>query len=312
MSATATVAQPAARTVTFAKGGTMTHGPDAEIGVLRDSSHLADNPHELRARLAEDGYLLIRGLHDRQAVLTARREILERMGDAVDRSKPLDEGWIAPGRSGNFAGGADQAPAFHALVESPSGVMGFFDRFFGAPSTTFNFKWLRQVSTGEFTGSHYDVVYMGRGSHDLYTVWTPLGDIGLDQGPLAINVGSHRLDSFAPLRTTYGRMDVDRDHVQGWFEDDPRAITRQFGGRWATAEFRAGDALIFGMFTMHASLTNTSGCYRLTCDCRYQRQGDPIDERWIAKNGAPPIGHYAWHEPGKSVDMKDARKAWAI
>ena len=308
----ATAPLSATRTATFATAGVVEYGPNAELGVLRDSSHLVNNPHELRSRLAEDGYLLIRGLHDRDQVLAARREILERMGDAVDPSKPRDEGWIAPGRTnGAFAGGCDQSPAFLKLVEAPQ-IMGFFDHFFGAPSTTFNFKWLRQVATGEFTGSHYDVVYMGRGSHDLYTVWSPLGDISLDQGPLAINVGSHRLDSFAPLRATYGQMDVDRDHVTGWFEENPRAVTQQFGGRWATTEFRAGDVLIFGMFTMHASLTNTSGRFRLTCDCRYQRKGDPVDERWVGKDGAPPLGHYAWHEAGKTVDMKDARRAWGI
>ena len=305
----ATKAMP--RTATFAAAGVVEYGPEAELGELRDSSHLMDNPHELRARLAEDGYLLLRGLHDRAQVLKARRQIIERMGTAIDPNKPKSEAWISPGHTGAFAGGIDQAPAFVDLVESKTGVLGFFDRFFGAPATTFTFKWLRQVSTGQYTGSHYDVVYMGRGSHDLYTVWTPLGDISLDMGPLAINVGSHRLDSFAKLRATYGQMDVDRDRVQGWFEENPRAVTEQFGGRWATTEFKAGDVLIFGMFTMHASLTNTSGRFRLTCDCRYQRKGDPIDERWVGKKGAPPIGHYGWYK-GKPVDMAAARTAWGV
>jgi len=65
------------------------------------------------------------------------------------------------------------------------------------------------------------------------------------------------------------------------------------------------------MFTMHASLTNTSGRFRLTCDCRYQRKGDPIDERWVGKDGAPPIGHYGWHN-GEPVEMAAARKNWGI
>ena len=31
-------------------------------------------------------------------------------------------------------------------------------------------------------GVHVDNVYMGRGTPDLYTIWTPFGDIGPDLG----------------------------------------------------------------------------------------------------------------------------------
>ena len=45
-----------------------------------------------------------------------------------------------------------------------------------------------------------------------------------------------------------------------------------------------GDALIFGMYTMHGSLSNTTGRFRLSCDTRYQRADEPVDERWIGEN----------------------------
>jgi hypothetical protein len=47
-------------------------------------------------------------------------------------------------------------------------------------------------------------------------------------------------------------MDVDRDHVEGWFSDDPREITEKSGGRWLTTNFSPGDILTFGLYTMHA------------------------------------------------------------
>jgi ectoine hydroxylase-related dioxygenase (phytanoyl-CoA dioxygenase family) len=70
----------------------------------------------------------------------------------------------------------------------------------------------------------------------------------------------------------------------------------------------AGDALIFGMFTMHGSLTNTTDRYRISVDTRYQLASEPVDERWIGKK---PKGHYAWGK-GKTVSMKEARKQWGV
>ena len=36
------------------------------LGVLRDANELLNQPSALKARIKEDGYLLIRGLHDRE------------------------------------------------------------------------------------------------------------------------------------------------------------------------------------------------------------------------------------------------------
>jgi ectoine hydroxylase-related dioxygenase (phytanoyl-CoA dioxygenase family) len=116
-----------------------------------------------------------------------------------------------------------------------------------------NYKWLRAVGSGEFTGAHYDVVYMGRGTLNVLTCGTPLGDVPFELGGLAILRGLHNFDR---VKQTYGKMDVDRDHVEGWFSNDPVELVDKFGGQWRTAEFEMGDALIFGMFTMHGSMSN--------------------------------------------------------
>ncbi|MBA2480261.1 MAG: phytanoyl-CoA dioxygenase family protein, partial [Planctomycetes bacterium] len=265
---------------------------------------------------AEDGYLFVRGLHRRDDVLAARAELLERLerAGAIDPGASLMDGMIKPGvpssawwQELNHGAAATKGPRFTALVEGRP-VMDFFGRFLGRDPLTFDFKWLRVVGTGEFTGAHLDNVYMGRGSANLYTTWTPIGDTPMDLGALAVLTGSHRLEAFAYLRETYGQMDVDRDHVEGWFTSDPTELVDRFGGRWATADFRAGDALIFTMFTLHGSLTNVTNRFRITCDTRYQPADEPADERWV---GEKPKAHYAWRAD-QMVPMVEARKRWGI
>src|ERR1041385_6167942 len=220
--------------------------PGKYLAELREANALLGDMTALWGRMEEDGYLLIRGLFDREDVLAARRqlvEVLDREG-ALDRSFPLMDAVVAHGQTGGFRDGDNDlthSPAFRRLVESMP-VMGFFERFLGGEPLTYDYKWLRIVGPGSNTGAHYDVVYMGRGTHNLFTCWTPLGDVPYELGPLAILAGSHRFDR---VRETYGEMDADRDHVTGWFETDPIALVVKYGGRWLTTEFEMGDALIF-------------------------------------------------------------------
>lgn len=282
------------------------------LGNLRDSNDILNNVPALQARMAEDGYLLLRGLQKRSNVDAARQMLLENLdkNSQIDRAFPLNDAVAKPGTGGKFLGGAQaitHTPEFLGVVNSPE-IMGFFDRYFGEPSLTFDYKWLRAVGPGDNTGAHYDVVYMGRGSGRLHTCWTPLGDIPLELGTLAVLAGSHKLESYQKLRDTYGRMDVDRDKVQGWFSNNPVEMVERFGGQWLTTDFRMGDVLIFGMYTMHGSINNTTNRYRLSCDTRYQPAADPVDERWIGKS---PIAHYGWHT-GKTKTMDEARKEWGV
>jgi hypothetical protein len=281
----------------------------AQLGLLRESNDVMGDMPALRRRMEEDGYLLIRRLHDPLKVKAARRVVLENLdaNGQIEGSHPLDEAYMAPNARGSFLGGSKaitHTPEFLGVVESPE-LMQFFAEFLGAPSLTFDYKWLRAVGKGDATGAHFDVVYMGRGTHNLYTLWTPLGDVPYEKGPLAILSGSHGMER---VKETYGRMDVDRDHVTGSFSDNPVEMLERYGGRWLTSEFHMGDAIIFGMFTMHGSLTNVTGQFRLSCDTRYQRADEPADERWM---GESPIAHYAWTK-GETVSMEDARKRWGV
>ena len=51
----------------------------------------------------------------------------------------------------------------------------------------------RGVHTTGFTGAHVDRVYMGWGTEELFTMWTPMDDIPVEMGTLAVCEGSHNL-----------------------------------------------------------------------------------------------------------------------
>ena len=172
---------------------------------------------------------------------------------------------------------------------------------------TFNYKWLRAIGNEQYTGAHCDYVYMGQGSPNLHTVWIPFGDIPVEQGTLAMCPESHRLPSFSRLRETYGRMDVDRDAIEGWFTKEPMEIVEKFGSRWVTGDFYAGDVILFGMHTMHASTTNLTNRFRLSCDVRYQPASEPADKRWVGEG----IGHTI-HGLQHLQPMEEARAVWGV
>jgi ectoine hydroxylase-related dioxygenase (phytanoyl-CoA dioxygenase family) len=274
---------------------------------LRDSNDIVNDVPALQRRMEVDGYLLIRGFHRREEVLAARREFLHKL-ESMGRLAPntaVDEGIIQEdNKNVSYQGPNLEMPALLNVVNSPK-IMHFFEDILGGPCLTYDYKWARAVAQAGFTGSHYDVVYMGRGTRNLYTVWTPLGDVPYESGPLALCQDSQH---FQKVKDTYGRMDVDRDNVVGWFSEDPLEILQKFGGKWATTSFQAGDILIFGMFMLHGSLTNMTNRYRLSVDTRYQLASEPVDERWYGTNAK---GHYAWNK-GKTVSMESARKQWGV
>ncbi len=276
------------------------------LTTLKESNDILDDTNALRARMQEDGYLFIRGLHDPEQVIRAKNEYLTKM-DAIGRLAPgttLEEGIIGPENKGTMYQGLNlDMPELLSVVNS-SKIMNFFDRFLGGETLTYDFKWARAIGNSSFTGAHYDIVYMGRGTKNLYTTWTPLGDVDYETGGLALCLGSQHFDK---IKQTYGEMDVDRDNVTGWFSENPIEIADQFGGKWATASFKAGDALIFGMYMMHASFSNQTNRYRISVDTRYQLASEPVDERWFGQNK----GHYAWGK-GKTVSMEEARTKWGV
>ena len=120
-------------------------------------------------------------------------------------------------------------PDVQAVLEGDE-LFKFFRTFFSGDTRTFDYKWLRFVRPDGWSGPHFDFVYMGRGSEQLHTCWVPFGDVPATMGTLAVLVGSHNLPSFAPIRDTYGKTDVDRDGTPGHFGRVPMEISEKYGG----------------------------------------------------------------------------------
>ncbi|MBR46297.1 MAG: phytanoyl-CoA dioxygenase [Rhodospirillaceae bacterium] len=301
------------------KGVELEATPSA-LGTLRCSDDASGDYAALRQRMQEDGYLFMPGLLDREAVLEARHEVARRLAEAglLDPTRPVEECIAAAGAEVGFmAEVARDNPQLDAVLYAGP-MMDFYRGFLGGPVRHFDYTWFRTKSPGpNATQPHYDVVYMGRGTHQLYTSWTPLSDIPMSMGGLMVLENSHRQQE---LIATYGQQDVDlycendpdssalvadaraaardlsgeeRGRVQwqsptfGSYSEDADATRRELGGRWLTAEYRMGDLLVFSMYTMHASADNHSDQIRLSSDSRYQLASEPVDERWIGED--PPL-----------------------
>jgi hypothetical protein len=299
------------------------------FGWLRRSDAAIGDPAALRARLAEDGYLFVPGLLDREAVRAARMELLavvEAQG-ALDPAAGVEDGILRP--DAGDLGLRQEFPMTSDLMRSVlhgRRMLGFFAAILGGDARSYDFLWLRSQPPSHGVDPHCDLVFMSRGTPDVLTCWTPFGDIPLRGGGLMLLEDSHRE---SPVRLAeYLRQDVDTycengpnaeavrtgamrwEHWQrraagnawgGEITGDAVALRQEWGGRWLTApEYRMGDVLVFTMRTVHAGTDNETRALRLSTDSRYQRAGAPIDERWIrGEHGEDPVGHGLAAKQGK-------------
>jgi len=274
------------------------------FGYLRSSNDVLGDAEGLRERMREDGYLLLRDILDHDDILAARSYIVNRLAGEGFLDAGYDPMEAIPVANANVAFRPDLAQANSALhkVLYSGAMMELFESYFGEEVLHYDFTWLRATMPGRSVPPHCDIVYMGRGTFDVFTVWTPLGDIAIDGGALMVLEGSHnKRDELAEYLTrdvdTYcsngpnaakiekGEMNWEWD---GALDYDPAALRRRLGGRWLSTDYRIGDVLIFTMGTVHGSIDNFSKKIRLSSDSRYQRASEPADERWIGEN---PVAH---------------------
>ena len=289
--------------------------PSQCLGTLRDCNDLLHSNSGLHSRMEEDGYLLIRGLMNRQIVSKARKTILSYAQENGELPfKPdtdlIDAVYNPDGRPVRTMG--EQEITHHPdVLEILEGreIINFFEHFFAQPCRTFDYKWLRMIPPGRSAGPHFDAVYMGRGSLRLLTCWVPFEDVPVEKGTLTILVGSHNLSSFSKIRQTYGKTDVDRDRTPGHFGVDPLSISEKFGGKWQTTDFEAGDVIIFTMHTLHTSTRNMSDQWRISCDVRFQPKSDSVDNRWVGEN---PVAHSVKDKSKQEICFEKAKINWGI
>ncbi len=284
----------------LASGQPLDPSPEA-FGFVRSSADALADPAELNQRLEDDGYLYLPGFFDSDLILAARRAVTDRLAaeGSLDPAAPTMEAVARPDRAFSYRGDlARDNAAVSRVVYGPE-LLGFYQRLFGEPVRHYDHTWFRAVSHGQGTPPHCDLVYMGRGTHQLLTAWIPYGDIPLEMGGVMLLEGSHRQTE--RLRS-YLAWDVDAycenrpaqvERVRGrggwshpgYLSKMPASIRAKLGGRWLTSpEWRVGDLLTFGMTIVHGGLDNQTHRFRFSSDTRYQRASQPVDERWVGEN----------------------------
>ena len=273
------------------KGGTGT----VSAGFMRDSGALWRDRRDdqaLRDRLAEDGYVMLRGALDPSAVRDAaatalaslRRSRPEAFASADDAAIDGDV-LVAGAQNLGLLSMPEVAelPEVRHVLEHDS-LFALADALLHRDpddlddgAITAKYKWLRAVAGGEFTGVHVDRVFLGGGGHDrLVTLWIPLSAVRRECGPIMVAAGSHRSNAFAKLRQSYGRSSVGKDGtVSGWITDDASHLPGMLrdmnddGGDvdtdvdadvdWRTADFEPGDVVALSADVVHLSASNESG-----------------------------------------------------
>ena len=270
---------------------------------FRDSTEYLNDGETLRARLAEDGYLFLRGLLPRQPVLDVRARLL---------NKAAEGGWLAPdspiaaGAANSAAACKDPEPrymsvfrglwsdeALHRLRIDPR-VIALFERIFAERALAHPMFVQRNIfpqSDGfDFTtGIHQDRVHIGGATS--YAMWMPLGDCPREMGTLAVAAGSHTT-GILPTKVGSGAGGMD--------------IAVPIPGTWVTGDFEAGDALIFQDVTVHKALPNRTRSIRMSFDARYQKLSEPMAD----VNLMPYAGCGSWDEVYAGWSSREGQYYW--
>ena len=239
-----------------------------------DNDVLGDDD-ALRARMADQGFLFLKGLGPKDLIRHARTDVMNLLAS---------EGWIKPGTD-PYDGIANEAiepcaegdpqymavykkvlrlPSFDALPASAA-YMTLAERIMG--TEVYNHR--RRIGRITFpgfmastTGPHQDFFYI-RGTPTTYTMWQPIGECPVEVGPVAVLKGSHRggyIEHQLGVGTKYAGGGVTEEQ---WPTGDDI--------EWHCGDYELGDVLVFHSHTIHRALPNMSADrFRLSTDNRYQ------------------------------------------
>lgn len=260
-----------------------------EYRPLTDSTaHLGDD-ERLSESLAQDGYLLLRGLVDPDRVAQVKRDVMGVLHEThiieeKDTEDPMWSGGPHPSEAEHmrYYDRIVRLESFNRLAESPE-IVAVMESVAGEAVTVWKQRLIRimfpdpDAPDDAGVGTHQDgAKNLGYQADRFYTCWLPLMDIDPNIGGLAIAVGSHKMGFL--------------EHAGSSPSDAKKARSKGFGldssdFAWGTTDYHPGDAIIFGHVTAHRGLVNRSDRIRLSCDFRYQSVNDTVS--WIAHTPGP-------------------------
>ena len=273
------------------------------VGEFLDSTDLIGDGPALAGRLRRDGYLFLRGLLPRDAVLEVRRRLLEKAaaGGWLDPAHPVEAGIANTAESCKDPEDRYMRvfrdlwvdEALHRL-RTHRNVLTMFESIFGEPALAHPMFVQRNIfpqsEIFDFTtGAHQDKVHIGGATN--HAMWVPLGDCPREKGTLVVAAGSHLA----------GVLDTKVGNGAGGMD-----ICVPIPGQWVSGSFEAGDVLIFSDTTVHRALPNRTAELRQSFDARYQPASQPIAET----NMTPYSGCGTWEEVYAGWSSDDQTYYW--
>ena len=238
---------------------------------LRDSAAHARDPAALRALIRAEGYVFVRGALDRTTVLAAGQAAFAALQSAgwLRSGSPATAAAISPPPRPSDPKAAWADPGYRAFAASPelnrlpyeAALGDLMLTLMGNTAFCYPTKVARvvypaalvPVHGGRYIHQDWSVI----GVPDMFTVWTPLMDIPRNLGGLALRPGSQA----GPLLA-------------------PRLLDSDEPG-WATADYRAGDVVVFHCLTAHASLPNRGDGLRVSAEFRWQLADVPVPRHLV-------------------------------
>jgi ectoine hydroxylase-related dioxygenase (phytanoyl-CoA dioxygenase family) len=259
----------------------------------------------LRARLQADGYLFFRGIIPRHTLFELRDHItrilaeLQWIQDGEQRMAANAIGM--PQREGEpgFFQALDRIvrlESLHGLAHEPH-LLAVMRQVLGETAFPHPLSITRLVfpNNPEITTPPHQDYRNNQGTPNLTAAWIPLGDCPIELGSLAILEGSHKA-GLQPLQFHLGA-----GNRAAVLNDELLKL------RWVSADFKAGDILLFPSLTVHSALENRHPrSMRLSVDFRYQLEGEALTEGCLK----PHFNRVSWEDIYRDWKSKDLQYYW--
>jgi hypothetical protein len=245
---------------------------------LRDSKHLFGDVQALRDRIAADGYVFMRGLLDPDGIRAIGRtglSALQAAGWTEPGSDPVTATPRTPVRAVRMLDALGD-PGYRRILTDPSfaavpfvsPLADLMAQILGPAGFCYPMRLPRIVypismvphQPGNIVHQDYKAV------QDMFTCWVPLGAVPRTLGGLAVRPGSQQSS-----RVRH------------------RPLNRLERG-WQTADYEAGDVLVFHCLTTHAALPNRQQRMRFSAEYRWQLADQPAPRRVVIGPHGQEIG----------------------
>jgi len=256
---------------------------------FRDSRNRFGDSQALRERVATDGYVFMRALLDPMMVRSVGRTGLAHLQTAGGPSrKPIrsrrDRDFRSEPRRFAPSGNRDTVRSSPTLASNMipfvSPLADLMTQILGPEGFCYPLKIPRIVYPATLVPHQPgNYVHMDYGSvQDMFTCWVPVGDIPRTLGGLAVNPGSQQT-----TRVHHRSLD-------------------QLPSGWLTADYQAGDVLVFHCLTAHAALPNLENRLRFSAEYRWQLADQPAPRRMVIgpqghELGSRMFSHTPWWHP---------------